>query len=300
MSNPKEYYGGFFWLAAVSMIVPLFVAYKAIDKVTPTSKPPINVDASGVDNAVWDYLLKNYVAGGLVDYNGIKKDYLFYEYIRQLGNANPDALPSDAHRLALSCNAYNAFVINGVITHKKPAKVNEFVIDDVDFFNLKEHIFAGKTVSLNEMEHKMIRPTFKDPRVHVALVCAARSCPALRPEAYTGERIEIQLQDQCAGFANNKNYVDFNSETGELQLSPILNWYGDDWNEKFTEGSYLQWIAGLVDSSDLKSKVEGAISGDIKSSFFKYDWALNSQSEPGASAGGGKSASFGSGTIPDE
>ena len=300
MSNPKAYYGGYFWLTVISFIVPLFVAYKAFDKVRPTSKPVVNVDASGVDNAIWDYLLKNYVANGLVDYDGMKKDYLFHEYIRQLGIAQPESLPSDDHRLALACNAYNAFVINGVIVHKNPPRVNEFKVDGVDFFNIEEHIYAGKTISLNQLEHKMIRPTFNDPRVHVALVCAARSCPSIRPEAYTGEQVNSQLHDQSVLFANDIKYVHFNEQTGEIKLSRILSWYGSDWDEKYPDGGYLQWIEELADSKELKSKLKDAIAGNVATSFFDYDWTLNSQRTPGKSSGAGKSGGFGSGSIPDE
>ena len=93
MSKGSKYYGGFFWVAAVSFIVPLFVGYKAFENLnSATSKPSPVVDASGVDNGVWDYLLKSYVTNGLVDYDGMKKDYLFHEYVRQLGSCNPDAL----------------------------------------------------------------------------------------------------------------------------------------------------------------------------------------------------------------
>ena len=87
MSRFKEYYGAYFWLAAISFVVPLFVAFQAFEKVRPTSKPVPTPDQSGVSNEVWDYLLKNYVAAGLVDYDGMKKDYLFAEYIRELGRA---------------------------------------------------------------------------------------------------------------------------------------------------------------------------------------------------------------------
>ena len=198
------------------------------------------------------------------------------------------------------CNAYNAFVINGVVTHKKPPRVNEFEVDGTDFFNLKEHIFAGKTISLNELEHKTIRPTFKEPRVHVALVCAAKSCPAIRPEAYDGEFIDVQLQDQSVQFANNKRYVLFDEEKNELMLSPILNWYGQDWDETFPEGGYLRWISELVTDEKLKSQVEKVIEGEAKKSFFVYDWSLNSQTPPGSHSGGKKSGDFSSGSIPDE
>ena len=175
MSKGSNYYGGFFWVSLISFIVPLFVGYKAFENLKPTTKPTPVVDASGVDNGVWDYLLKSYVTNGLVDYDGMKKDYLFREYVKQIGACNPEALKTEDERLALACNAYNALVINGVISHKIKDSVDNIEIDGKDFFNLTEHIYAGKTISLDHLESKIIRPTFGEPQIHVGLVCAARS-----------------------------------------------------------------------------------------------------------------------------
>ena len=317
MSKGSNYYGGYFWVAAISFIVPLFVGWKAFDNLKPTTKPVPNVDASGVDHAVWDYLLKANVTNGLVDYVAMKKDYLFREYIRELGACDPDKLETEDEKLALACNAYNAFVINGVITHK--------IYDTVDgrgFFDFKEHIFAGKTVSLNDIEHNMIRPTFKEPRIHVGLVCAARSCPAIRAEAFVGSRVREQLQDQSEQFTDNRKYVMYDAENKELKLSPILNWYGDDWNERYPNGvrfvtkykdrdgevkenvhtgSSLVWISELTTDQSVKDGIAKVAAGEAKVAFFKYDWALNSQADPSKPPESKKkSGGFGSSSIPDE
>ncbi len=300
MSKGENYYGGFFWVAIVSFIVPLFVGWKAFENIKPTTKPKPQVDASGVDNMVWDYLLKSYVSSGLVDYDGMKKDYLFREYLRELGSCNPEAIESQDGQLALACNAYNAFVINGVISHKINSTVNGFKVDGTDFFDLKEHIFAGRTISLNDLEHEIIRPTFKEPRIHVALVCAARSCPSIRAEAYVESRVREQLQDQSVQFANNLSYVDFDVEKKQLNLSPILKWYGDDWNERYPDGGYLAWIRELSNSQAIKDATNNVASGGATVGFFEYDWSLNSQAEPGAPAENNSSGGFGSGYSPDE
>lgn len=296
MSKGSNYYGGFFWVAVVSFIVPLFVGYKAFENLKPTTKPTPVVDASGVDNGVWDYLLKSYVTNGLVDYDGMKKDYLFREYVKQLGSCDPECLESEDEKLALACNAYNAFVINGVINHK--------IYDTVDgrgFFDFKEHIFAGKTISLNDLEHGMIRPTFKEPRIHVGLVCAARSCPAIRAEAYVGSRVRDQLQDQSEQFANNTTYVKYDEVSRELKLSPILSWYGNDWNGRYPNGGYLAWISELTTNQVVKNAISKVASGEVKVSFFEYDWALNSQADPGkAPDKKKKKGGFGSGGGPSE
>lgn len=299
MSKKTEYFGGFFWVALVSFIVPLFVGWYAFKNLEPTIKPTPMVDASGVDHKIWDYLLKSYVSQGLVDYDAMKKDYLFWEYLREIGQCEPDALETKDEKLALACNAYNALVIHGVINHKIRDNVMLHKFGGAGFFDVVDHLYAGQTVSLDDIEHKMIRPVFKEPRVHVALVCGARSCPAIRAEAYVGDRIQDQLHDQSCQFANSPKYVMFDADANELKLSAILDWYGDDFKETHPEESYLGWIKELAQDGTLKSQVDCAIDGSVKTSFFEYDWALNSQADPGKPAAAGKSSGFGSGTSPD-
>lgn len=296
----SRYYGAFFWIAILSFCVPVVVAYKAFDALAVTTKPTPVPDASGVDHAVWDYLLKSYVAGGLVDYDAMKRDHLFREYLRELAAAEPNKLTSPDDQLALLCNAYNAFVINGVITHKIGDNVMNFKQDGKGFFDVEEHIFAGSTLSLNHIEHELVRKQFKEPRVHVALVCAAKSCPAIRAEAYIGSRIVKQLEDQSTQFANNKKYVTYDATTNKLLLSPLLSWYGDDW---LVVGGYLPWLANLVRDPKLVASIQQAGAGEVEVGFLAYDWSLNSQAPAtnGENAGNAaKKAEFGSGSIPNE
>lgn len=296
MKKEKTYYGPYFWLCLIAFIVPIFVAYKAFDKVSPTTKPVPHPDASGVDHGVWDYLLKAYVENGLVDYEGMKRDYLFKKYLQQLGSADIEALATEDERLALYCNAYNAFVINGVITHKIKATVQEISTEDpFAFFALKEHVLANRTLSLNELEHNIIRPTFKEPRIHVGLVCAAKSCPTIRAEAFIGSRIREQLEDQAILFANNPTHVRFNEKENVIYLNAILNWYAKDWD---ASGGYLPWIKKRVNDSSLARQITLAESKGLTVKFSAYDWALNTQGKS-ASYYGGKTAA-GSGSIPNE
>lgn len=334
----QTYYGGFFWVALISFAVPLFVAYSAFDKLSPSTKPTPAPDASGVDQNLWDYLVRTYVESGLVDYDGISKDYLFTEYLKQVSGCDPEKLATRDDKLALHCNAYNALVINGVIRHKihrneknvlnytpklvaeelkeldlqiealkrnarsDPERIKQLMGKadklrrDSQFFRIKEHVFANETISLDHLEQELIRPVFNEPRIHVALVCAARSCPAIRPEAYVGERIEKQLEDQSIQFANDSRYVSFNSESNKISLSPILSWYSEDWSES---GGYLNWLQPLVRDEDLRAKLVSASEGSLQVAFNDYDWTLNSQSGSGgdaSSSGGG----FGSGSVPNE
>lgn len=295
----KSYYGPFFWLAVVSFAVPIVVAVKAFDAASrPHEKPPEKLDASGVDNKLWDYLLKMYVTDGLVDYEGMDRDHGFRQYVQQLGQAHPEKLSKDADRLALLCNAYNAFVINGVISHKIKTTVDDFTVKKVGFFSLKEHVFAGKTVRLNDIEHTMIRGKYKEPRIHMALVCAARSCPSLRPEAYVGATIERQLEDQARLFANSPKHVRFDADAKKIRLSAILKWYGDDFKDA---GGYLKFLAERAKDKKLAKALKEADAGNVKVAFNSYDWTLNAQKKPAKEAGAAKKKTdFGSGSVPNE
>lgn len=299
MSKHKpSYYGAFFWVAAISFIVPLVVAARAFHEVPLTTKPASHPDASGVDQALWDHLLKTYVDNGLVDYDGMSRDYLFRTYIRQLAECEPRSLTTTPDQLALLINAYNAFVIDGVITHHISDSVRNYEHNGKQFFDLKEHILAGTTFSLNELEHDLIRKQFHEPRIHVALVCAARGCPTIRPEAYTGRRVFDQLDDQSRLFANDPRYVAYDEASGELRLNPILQWYGDDWNNV---GGYLPWLRDRVLDPELRDAISRTIEIDAPAGWFEYDWSLNSQSLPAASSRhAAKHADFGSGSIPNE
>ncbi len=337
MNSDRTYYGGFFWVAAVSFVVPLFVAVFAFRDLQPAYRPEPNPDVSGVDNKLFDHLLRLYVENGQIDYEGLSRDYLFSEYLRELAAATPEALQTDDDKLALLCNAYNAFVINGVITHKihrnernvlsytpgnaaerieeleqriesarQESTPDETAIKELTdriasiraesgFFDLTEHVFAGETVSLNHLEHEVIRPTFEEPRVHVALVCAAKSCPSIRPEAYVGDRLESQLEDQARLFANSEDHVRYSATENRVELNPILDWYSEDWDPA---GGYLEWLTERVPSDELREKLLAADRAEIPVVFNKYDWSLNSQSDGIATGGGG--AGFGSGSVPNE
>jgi hypothetical protein len=298
-TNKPSYYGPFFWVATVSFIVPLVVAAKAINTVPLTTTPVSHPDASGVDHALWDHLLKAYVENGLIDYDGLARNHLFRVYVRQLSEAEPGKLTTSADELALLCNAYNAFVMNGVITHHIRDSVMSFQHDGKEFFDVEEHIFAGRTMSLNHIEHELIRKRFKEPRVHVALVCAAKSCPAIRAEAFVGKRLISQLEDQSIQFANSVKYVEFDSVDNKLRLSPLLDWYGGDWDHL---GGYLPWLAERVKDPALKDAIERAGNDEVEGAFFDYDWSLNSQAPTDAAAvvAPKKQAEFGSGSVPNE
>ena len=130
---------------------------------------------------------------------------------------------------------------------------------------------AGKVWTLDEIEHEIIRERFSEPRIHFALVCAALGCPPLRSEAYRGEELDAQLDDQAARFLTespSKNRVD--TVEGVVYLSRIFDWYRGD----FSPGSQDlgRFLARYHPPGPERELLE---SGRFDVKFTDYDWSLN-------------------------
>ncbi|MFY0673130.1 MAG: DUF547 domain-containing protein [Bacteroidia bacterium] len=229
------------YLALVFLIIP-FVA---------NAKP---------DHSTWDELLQEHVTvEGKVDYKGFEKDKeRLNEYLRSLKRENPYGVWSKNEKLAYWINVYNAFTVKAIldyypvssITHIKPKNANTI-------WKLKWIEIAGKQLSLDEIENDIIRPEFKDARIHFAVNCAAKSCPPLRNKAYTADRLNEQLNEQTRKFINDKsmNKIDAN----KAEISNIFYWYADDFK--------------LVEFINKYSGVK--ITESTKITYLEYDWELN-------------------------
>ncbi|MBU8848537.1 MAG: DUF547 domain-containing protein [Desulfobacterales bacterium] len=220
-----------------------------------------------IDNQIYASLLKKHVINNKVNYDGFKKDEkLLDEYLAILSRTNIKSL-SGNDLFAFYINAYNAFTIKLVLT-KYPG-INS--IKEIGGFfsnpwNKKFISLQKKTVSLDYIEHKILRPKFKDPRVHFAINCASKSCPPLRNEPYEGQILATQLDAQAKDFINNKKNVFVKDDT--LFTSKIFKWFEDD----FSDNS-LFFIKSYA-SKELKEKLNST-KNNIKTVYLDYDWSLN-------------------------
>ncbi|MFN2567708.1 MAG: DUF547 domain-containing protein, partial [Gemmatimonadaceae bacterium] len=185
--------------------------------------------AQGVtsDHGVFDMLLRRHVADGLVDYDAFARAPEFRQYLDALARTDPERLPP-AEQLALWVNAYNAYTIHLVNAHGERESIRN-INRSLGLLRLKgpwkERLarVGGCVYTLDEVENAIIRKRFREPRIHFALVRAARGCPPLRSEAYRGERLDAQLEDQARRFlleSPEKNRVDVASRT--VYVSPIF------------------------------------------------------------------------------
>ena len=224
-----------------------------------------------------DLLQKN-VHEGHVNYAALCKDSRLNSYAEELSKTNPAKL-SQQDQLAFWINAYNAFTLKVICDHYPVKSINDLhsgglivgtvlktTIWDKKFFSIH-----GEPMSLNHIEHDIVRKQFKEPRAHFALVCASISCPSLRSEAYEGSKLDQQLDDQGRLFfsQHNKNY--FELHTKVAHLSKILDWYSKDFGGSNHE--VLLFVAKFL-PTDIAESIQ-ANPDKWKIEYTSYDWNLN-------------------------
>lgn len=214
-----------------------------------------------IDHSLFDQVLKENVRDERVDYVAISRNKVdtLDKYLDQIAAADLSKLSRD-EQLATYINLYNATVIKAVITryHRNyTVAESKFKIFDEPLVRLK-----GRSVSLNDLENKIIRPTFKEPRIHVALVCAAVSCPPLTDKAFRAEGLSERLEAKMKAFVNDTSRNRIDVRNRKLQLSQIFNWYAIDFGGK-------SGVPKFVD------RYHAASTSRYSLDFQEYSWALN-------------------------
>ncbi len=232
------------------------------------------------DHAAFDELLRAHVAGGLVDYDAFQASPAFAAYLRSLAAFDPAGLPR-AERLAFWINAYNAYTIELINAHGERESIRNinrgpFGIRAYGPWQEPIAVVGGTAYGLDHVEQEIIRPEFRGPRSHFALVCAALGCPPLRSEAYSGARLEEQLEDQARVFLRlspDKNRVDVAHRA--VYLSQVFRFrdYEDDFGG--SRGDVARFIARYYPPGPERELLESG--GWTKWRYTEYDWALNRQ-----------------------
>ena len=253
----------------------------------PNEEVHLNTDSPGndmiealhVDHALFDSLLVEFVnENGLVDYAGIKESDALDAYLDVLSNTNPDEL-SQEEAIAFWINAYNAYTIKLIIDNYPVGSIREIspfrikglrlAIPKINSpFEYRLAEINGQSLSLDDIEHGILRKQFDEPRIHFALVCASISCPPLRREAFTGENLNHQLDDQARLFLTDTTKNDF-SEEGTLYLSRIFDWFEGDFGD--SKAGLQAYLAQYFEGS-IQDQLE---SGSFRVKYLKYDWSLN-------------------------
>ncbi|MDO6801520.1 DUF547 domain-containing protein [Wenyingzhuangia sp. 1_MG-2023] len=214
---------------------------------------------------VWSNLLQKHVTDkGLVDYDAFAKDKTQLDsYLKYLEKKSPDASWSANKTKAFWINAYNAYTIKLILENFPLTSITDIKRNDLNAWEIPFAKVGGKTISLNHIEHDILRKKFNDPRIHAGVNCASISCPALPNIAFTENNIEKLLTQKMKTFVNDtsRNQI----TTTEIKLSQIFNWFQDD----FTQQSDL--ITFINQYSQTKVNPSATIN------YIEYNWNLNKQ-----------------------
>lgn len=236
-------------------------------------EPP--TDAQPFDHSAYGELLGEHVdyEAARVDYDGLKRDEARLDaYLDQIAQADLSGLDEDA-RHALLINAYNAYTLKLIVEHYPGIDS----IKDIDSpWKTSRWVVAGHTLSLDDIEHGLIRPIYRDSRIHFAVNCAAVGCPPLAAEPYEGASLEAQLDRATRRALHDERYARVTD--GRLELTQVMNWYRKDFlDEDFSpRAQTLAAYAARYGTDELRDFVE-AHDGDPPVGFIDYDWRLNSK-----------------------
>jgi hypothetical protein len=230
------------------------------------SAMPTSAAAFDHSHAELDAAMKAYVVKGMVDYAGLLKNRAGLDsYIAKTSAVSESEFNgwSQEQQLAFLINIYNAETVQLILDNwpvKSIKDIGNFISTAQDKKVVK---LFGKTTTLNYVEHDLLRAKYSEPRIHFAIVCAAISCPELRAEAFTPDKLEAQLADQAKQFLGDKSKNEY--KDGELQLSKIFDWFEED----FTKGgkTLADYVNPWFDADVSKADV----------GFKDYDWDLNKQ-----------------------
>ncbi len=218
------------------------------------------------DHALWDQILAQTTSDGLIDYSAVSSQGESLErYLASLAAVELATLAGSELK-ALLINAYNAYTVRSILDHPGITSIKE--IEGV--WNRRTHLVGGFALTLDEIEHNLLRPFFLDPRIHFAVNCASVSCAPLPPYAYRGENLEEQLEAASVRFLNDTDNVRLEGDT--LQLSSYFDWYGDD----FTSPEWSPHADSLAAFVAIYSEsVRGHEDVISQIRFLEYDWSLN-------------------------
>jgi hypothetical protein len=250
---------------------------------SPTYSAPISTQepAAGFEaiHAPWTDVLKAHVRGDAFDYAALKKDRAKLDaYIAALERVRAEDLgkaPRDA-QFAFWIDAYNAYTVKLVVDAYPVKSIRELGDDKVSVWD-RDLVPLGKLyprlekskLTLNDIENKILRPTFQDARLHAAINCASVGCPPLRAEAFTAAKLDAQLDEQVKAWLGDPTRNRFDRSKDKIEVSKVFEWFAEDFTKP--AGSVPAWIARFrpADADWLTAKP------GPKVEYVEYDWALN-------------------------
>jgi len=230
--------------------------------------------AAAIDHShqLFGQVLDQFVRGGLVDYAKLQADSKDLDrYLDELAPVPESEFEKweQQKQLAFLINLYNAQTLKLVIEHYPVKSIKDIGNILKGPWDQRVVRLWGETVTLNTLEHEILRKDYDEPRIHFALVCAAHGCPPLRKEPYVAERLNSQLEDQGRAFFLDATKNRLNADEGVLYLSSIFKWFKSDFTKK---GGSLQAFVEVYFPPEVSQALERE---KFKVKFTRYDWSLN-------------------------
>ncbi len=225
----------------------------------------------------WTALLAEVVSGdGKVDYAALAERRLRLDaVVAALGAASPSsdaaAFPSAEHRLAYWLNAYNVFTLHAILAEYPISSV--WKTRDGQFFQRRRHGADRRAVSLDDIEHEILRGEFREPRIHFAINCGSNGCPALRPAAYVGEDLQATLRGATEQFLANEWNCRIDHAARRVAVSRIFKMYAADFAG--AQGTTHDYRLGVLRFVAQHADVPFEQIADYEVSYNTYDWGLN-------------------------
>jgi hypothetical protein len=271
-----------------------------------TDKP-----APGFNYEDYAAVLKTHVnSNGMVNYKLLKSNRQQLDsFIAAMGRIEQTSYEKwdDNRKIAFWINAYNSLTLKAIIDNYpikssflKSMRYPKNSIRQIDgvWKKLKFNVMGTK-ISLDHIEHKILRKQFNTPGIHVALVCAAMGCPPLRKEPYLASKLDKQLADQAVKFLKDPAKFKIDRGNRAVNLSAIFKWFQRDFTAKYELSSdqsgplnkyskdtkaTLSFISKHLSESD----AEYILSGRFRLTYLAYDWSLNEQKPPKKAPGNAK------------
>jgi hypothetical protein len=267
-----------FWLMGLSSFESLFIPSKKLWEHWIEHDP---YSTTTIDHGPWGRLLMRYLSVAADGVNRFRYAAVspsdrqaLSAYVKSLESV-PIRRYSKEEQLAYWINLYNAATVDVVLAHYPVESIRDIDISPGIFgvgpWGKKLFIIEGEEVSLNDIEHRILRPIWPDPRLHYALNCAAMGCPNLQPQAFSPDLMEEMLESAAHAFINSPRAV-WPTEKG-IAVSSLYAWYEEDFG-----GSDAGILAHL--RSYAEPELRQRLSGVTRIDDHDYDWALNGTKTP--------------------
>ena len=226
-----------------------------------------------------EHLFEVHVKDGKVNYSELKlSPESLDEIIRTLEAVTPKEYNvwSNTQKMAFWINSYNIGAIKLIVDHYPieksfSIKALVFPVNSIqripNAWNKKILTLLNKKISLNHIEHKVLRKEFQDPRIHFSIVCASIGCPVLRGEPYVYHHLDDQMDDQVRVFLADPSKYQGKKDQKKIGLSPILKWFKADFKEA---GGVIAFIRSYLPDENKDSMPDS-----VRIRWLKYDWSLN-------------------------